>query len=235
MKKFLVLILGLLLMGSGAYFVVEGDLFMLNEVTIDTDLGIKESEILAYSQLSRRTNLLLMDAAESSRQLSTHPLIREATLTKDYPRGIRVSYTLREGLLAVFYKNKFIIVDDEATALYVNQNQEGLVGLYGLDIQGFNLGYPLNAKEAELLKSAIILVRMLQISDFPFDPSLHIEKGHLYLQISRDYKVNFGNGENPEERFNTFNTIYRELSKDGVNHGIIDVSIDGAPVFRPFN
>ncbi len=235
MKKLLLLLPLLLLMGSGTYFVIEGDLFMLDRVVIETDLGLKESEILHYARLSRQTNLLFVDEASASDHLAGHPLIREATLEKVLPRSVRVSYTLREGLLAVFYASKFIVVDEEGTALYVNQNEEGLPGLYGLAIKGFNLGYPLQVEDPDLLESVVVLVKMIEISDFPFNPAFYIEKGQLFIRINEAYKVNFGDGSNPQDRFNTFNTIYNELSKDGVNHGIIDVSIDGAPVFRPFD
>ncbi len=47
--------------------------------------------------------------------------------------------------------------------------------------------------------------------------------------------VNFGLGENQEERFNSFVVIYRDLKNKEVDFGTIDISTDGHPVYKPFD
>ncbi|MCD6435059.1 MAG: hypothetical protein J7L15_01510, partial [Clostridiales bacterium] len=85
-----------------------------------------------------------------------------------------------------------------------------------------------------MMEALVMLVKLVNISDLNFIPSIYIKDNKIFLTINKNYVVNFGNGINIENRFNDFYNIYIDLSKSDVSRGTIDVSTDGLPIYKPF-
>lgn len=234
MKKVVLLVFILMMIGSGTFVFFESSYFQVQEVVILGDGSLVEYEILEYAQIKRTMNLVMIDTGLAQKNLSNHPMIKTATVEKRYPNQIIIDYTVREPILAVFYSNSFIAIDQNLVAMAVNQNESGLLAVYGLEIESFNLGKKIEFYNENLMDATIDLVKLIGISDLNFIPSIHIIENEVVLRIHEDFHVNFGNGKNIENRFNSFFNIYQELHKQQVNQGIIDVSTDGLATFKPF-
>ena len=234
MKKVIILIVVLMLLGSATYVVLESSYFHIKEIDIFGDSSISEYEILQYAKIKRNMNLLMLDVDISTINLEKHPMIKSAAIKKIYPTQVEIEYELREPIIAVYYSNSFIILDEDLTAIMVNQNEKGLLSIYGLNIENFNLGKKIDVVESNLILASIDIVKLINISNLNFIPSINIINNNIILNIHKDFNVNFGDGKNIEEKYNAFFNIYKELNKQEVNNGVIDVSIDGLPTFRPF-
>lgn len=234
MKKWLLAGLVLMMMGSGFFVFMESDYFKIDIIQIEGDPKVTEYEVLEYAHLDRSTNLLMVDPGEAASALEEHPWIREASIDKHYPDEVLIRYEIRQPLLSVEYAGSYILVDQELCAVEVARDPGGLLTVYGMHIENFNLGQTLSIHEEDLMDATVDLVRLLELSDLMFIPSLKVVGNRLTLRISDDYAVDFGDGQNIETRFNAFYTIYRELEADGVGHGVIDVSTDGLPTYKPF-
>ncbi|MBN2261022.1 MAG: FtsQ-type POTRA domain-containing protein [Clostridiales bacterium] len=235
MKKIVVLIIFLMLLGSISFFVFNSDYFKLKIVDIFGDQEISEFEILEYSKIKKNTNLLFIDVNMVKENLERHPMIKTATVEKIYPDRITIDYTVRKAILSIYYSNYFINIDQNHYALSANQNEAGLMAIYGLEVENFNLGNKIQVFNESIMESSIELVQLIKISDLNFLPSIQIEDNKILLKIYSDFYVNFGDGKNIENRFNAFYNIYLDLIKSDIAKGVIDVSTDGLPLYKPFN
>ena len=77
------------------------------------------------------------------------------------------------------------------------------------------------------------LISLLEQSEVKPNTLIRFEDRNITLDMD-SIKVKFGVGENIEGKFNDFVNIYETLKSDGVVTGVIDVSTDGLPVYRPF-
>ena len=234
MKKVIILIIVLMLLGSATYVVLESSYFYIKGIDIFGDSSISEYEILQYAKIKHNMNILMLDTDLSIVNLEKHPMIKSATIKKIYPTQVEIEYELREPIIAVYYSNSFIILDEDLTAIMVNQNEEGLLSIYGLNIENFNLGKKIDVLESSLILASIDIVKLINISGLNFIPSINIVNNNIILNIHKDFHVNFGDGKNIEERYNAFFNIYKKLHKEEVNNGVIDVSTDGLPTYKPF-
>lgn len=234
MKKVIILFVILMLLGSATYIMLESSYFQIRGIEIFGDDSISEYEILQYAKIKRNMNLLKLDSDLATISLEKHPMIKSARIEKIYPTQIEIEYELRKPIIAVYYSNSFIILDENLIAIMVNQNEEGLLSIYGLNIENFNLGKKIDVLENNLILASIDIVNLINISNLNFIPSINIVNSNIVLNIHKDFNVNFGDGKNIEDRYNAFFIIYKELHKQEVNNGVIDVSTDGLPTFKPF-
>ncbi len=235
MKKVIIIVIFLMVLGSGSYIFFQSNYFNIENIEIIGKEKLSEIEILKYAKVKRSMNLLLIDINEVEDNLEKHPMIYSASVEKIYPNRLSIAYTLRHPIVSIYYSNCFINIDKDLTALSVDQNEEGLMTVYGLDIENFNLGEKIKVCDEDLMESLVLLVELVEISDLNFTPSIHVENGDVFLIIHKDFIINFGNGDNIEKRFNAFYNIYIDLNKSDVSTGIIDVSTDGLPIYKPFN
>ncbi|MEA3422855.1 MAG: FtsQ-type POTRA domain-containing protein [Bacillota bacterium] len=235
MKKVIFITIFLMILGSGTYVFFHSDYFHIETIEIFGEDKLSEFEILKYAGVKRKMNLLLLDTNEVKKNLEKHPMIYSATIDKIYPNRLSISYNLREPIFSIYYSNCFISIDKELYALSVDQNEKGLMTVYGLDIENFNLGQKIKAYDESLVEALVLLVKLVKISDLNFIPSIHVENGDIFLIIYKDFIINFGNGDNIENRFNAFYNIYIDLNESDVSQGIIDVSTDGLPIYKPFD
>ncbi len=234
MKKLVILIIVLMMAGSGLFIYLESDFFKIEIINIEGDDVISDYEIMETAGIKKTMNLVMVDEALAEKKLEDHPMIKQATVEKFLPNRVEITYELREPILSIAYASNFIIIDDDLHAMRVCQDPQGLLTLYGIEVENFNLGHRIKMYDESLLLRAIDLVKLIEISDLNFIPSIHLLGKDIVVRIHEDYHVNFGDGKNVEERFNTFYTVYSELCELKVTEGVIDVSTEGLPTYRPF-
>jgi cell division protein FtsQ len=224
----------MMMIGSGVFVFFESDYFKIELIEIEGDEALSDYEIMETAGIKKTMNLVMVDEDLAEKKLEGHPMIREATVEKILPNRVEITFELREPILSIEYASNFIIIDDDLHAMRVCQDPQGLLTLYGVEVENFNLGHRIKMYDESLLLCAIDLVKLIDISDLNFIPSIHILGSDIVLRIHEDYHVNFGDGKNVEERFNAFYTVYSELCELKVTEGVIDVSTDGLPTYRPF-
>ena len=234
MKRVIIIVCVLLLAGAGTFMFFESSFFTIATIDIKGDSIINQDDVCAYAGITRESNLVLVDIGYAEEALEMHPLIKKATVEKHYPDGISITYDVRNPVLAISFAGTYIIADDEQYALSVENDAMGLMTIYGMSIETFNLGKSIKMNDSGRLEAIVDLVKLVEISNLNFSPSIHILGEDIVLRIREDYHVNFGDGRNIEDRFTAFINIYRNLEEQQVSKGIIDVSTDGLPTFKPF-
>lgn len=234
MKKLIFVVILLMMVGSGTFIFFESDYFKIESIEITGDDTLSDYEIQEYSGIRKTMNLVLVDEKTARDALEEHPMIKSAKVEKSYPNRIMIQYELREPVLAIAYAGNYIIIDEQWHAMKVRPDPGGLLTLYGIEVDNFNLGHRIAMADEDKMTCIVELVKLLELSDLNFIPSVHILGKEVVVRILDDFHVNFGDGHHMEDRFNTFYTIYRELMEEGVSTGVIDVSTDGLPTYRPF-
>lgn len=234
MKKWVILATLLVLAGSGTFLALDSDWLRVNAVEIVGEDALSEQEILETAGIARSMSMLELDVKKARERLLAHPRILDATIEKTWPDQVLIRYSIRIPLYSVAYAKRFILVDDTCRVVAVSQDPGGLMTVYGMDIAHFSLGEPLDVYDEQLLEAIEDLVRLVGMSDLNFIPSIHVEGGSIELWIHQEFKADFGDGDAMEEQFNAFYTIYRELAAASVSTGLIDVSTEGLPIYKPF-
>jgi len=234
MKKLIGFVCFLAILLSLYYVAYESSFFTIDDIQIKNDEKITEFDILKYSKIEMGMNILNIDIDYSVSQLVKHPFIKSASIEKTYPNKIKISYEIREPVLNIYHVNTFISIDEELMVVAISGNETGLITIFGVDIENFNLGSKIKAYNEQQLINIVDLVKLIQMSDLNFVPTLSIIDDEIFIIIRENFVANFGDGKNIEKKFNEFYTIYNKLNSENVNSGIIKVNTDGLPIYSPF-
>lgn len=148
----------------------------------------------------------------------------EEALKKNYRRLIRVENAEN---FRFFLTNQ---VHGDTTVSYTHL----IFLIEGFNVKSFNIGEQIKVKDFYVLQHAIELIHLLEKSHIEAKPILKYVNGSIELELNTAYKVKFGDGTNIERKFNNFVDIYDDLNSKQAISGVIDVSNEGLPSYRPF-
>ncbi len=230
-----ILTIGLLaaLILGGYFLYTETDLFRISSMEFNDHPNMDLYELQRYSGVSLGMPYFSVNTRVASVNLETHPYVKKAMVTKKFPGKLIFDIDYREHAFNVIYSDIILSLDDQLHVLKVLEVPEEGYTVEGFAFDSFSTGELIQVSRRYLLENIVLLIQLFEKSHIELTPEIFYEDEGISVRLN-EIKVKFGNGENIESKFNDFISIYDHLISEEITTGIIDVSSDGLPVYKPF-
>lgn len=232
-KRLLIVLIIIGMIGGGVYLYFNTNLLRIQNVLFNENPFVDLYDIQRYSGVSIGTPYFEVDPVEAANNLKTHPYIKDATAEKKFPGTIVFKVTYREHFFNIRYSDIVLSMDDQLHVLEVLATENDGYTVEGFAFESFSTGKVIDVTQLYILENIVDLINLLKQSHLTPNPLIVFENRNIVLTVETLH-VKFGVGENIEDKFNAFVNIYEALKADGITTGVIDVSSDGLPVYRPF-
>jgi cell division protein FtsQ len=233
LKKLLLFLILAGLLGGTYYVVFETDWLKVRTINYNPNEALDIYELQRYSGIHYGDSMFALDLPQSEATLMTHPYVKSAVITKTFPATIDIAVEYREHFMSIQYSDIILSLDNTLQVLKVIDEAEEGFTVVGMPFNAFSTGKVIEVDAFYVLENIVSLVDLLKQTDLDVDNTITYEDNNIYINV-QSLKVNFGDGEHIESRFNKFINIYQSLTAEDIRTGIIDVSSDGLPVYRPF-
>ena len=232
-KRILIALVIIGVIAGGVYLYFNTDLLRIHEVYFNPNEHMDEYDILRYSGIQKGTPYFEINTDEAAKKLMTHPYVRYATATKQFPNAVTFEIVYRKHFFNIRYSDIVLSLDDQLHVLEVLAKENEGFTIEGFAFDSYSAGKVIDVQQLYVLENIVDLLKLIDESQLECDPLIVFKDRNIILSIGQ-LKVKFGVGENIESKFNAFINIYASLKQDEVTTGTIDVSSDGLPVYRPF-
>ncbi len=228
-----------ILWGAILAFIVSGTLFSpffrLRDVEVTLNPFSTKEELIESGQLKLDKTLVpFVNESQLIKHLKTHPYVKDAKIRKLLPNRLAFDIEYRKDAFAIPNAGYFIILDDQLQVLRVDQMSYDATILEGITFREFNIGEKIVVDQPRQLQQIVPLKELMSKSHIVFLPKIRMMDNDIYVDTKLGIQGAFGDGKHVEERFNHFAEIFDNLQTKGIHAGLIDVSNDGLPTYKPF-
>ncbi len=235
MKKLLIFLLFLVAFGLFAFIVYQGPLLRIQTIHFNKGYDIMDEEVLEiYSGVRVGELYYNVDVEAAKEGLMAHPFVRNVEVRKEFPSLVEFDIEYRAHFITLSYLDILLSVDEDMVVLGVLTKKLDGYSIVGLPIDGYSAGRSLSAQKLYVLQNVINFIKLFELSGIQPNEEVVFNDNSILFEID-GIMVNFGLGENQEKRFNNFVAIYEDLKSKDVHSGVIDISSDGHPVYKPFD
>lgn len=218
-----------------AVLIFKTPIFKIDSAAYNLSVNISEADIFKYGKIVRgETNLLFLNTDDFSLALKDHPYVKSASVRKKYPNKLDIDIVYKEPYAIVKYSDLYITIDKDLYVLSVDSAKADGFLIDGFVLESFVIGKEIEVESKLILRESLKLIELLEKSHIQFRPIINLIDNGIEIQLNDYYKVRFGRADGIERKFNDFVDIYENLQSKNIRSGIIDVSNDGLPLFRPF-
>lgn len=234
MLKF-ILTVGLLvaIIFGGYLLYTETDLFRISTIEFNENTNMDLYEVQRYSGVTLGMPYFTVNPRVASVNLESHPYVKMVKAHKSFPGKLIFEIEYREHAFNVIYSDIILSLDEQLHVLKVLDEPEEGYTVEGFAFDSFSTGELIQVSRRYLLENIVLLIQLFEKSHVELIPDIFYEDEGIAVRLN-EIKVKFGNGENIEDKFNDFISIYDYLEGEEITTGIIDVSSDGLPVYKPF-
>ncbi|MBN2897187.1 MAG: FtsQ-type POTRA domain-containing protein [Clostridia bacterium] len=229
------IILGGLAVIVAAYLIVfQTPWFIVDTLSYNQSMNISNHEIMEYTGLDQGINYFFVDVEGIQEKLLVHPYVKSAIVGKKLPNVLTIQFEYNDEFVAIVSSGMYLTMDDQLHVLKAEESVGDIFLIEGFHVKSFNIGEQIKVKDFEVLEHSVELIHLLEKSHIEAKPILKYVDGSIELELNSAYKVKFGDGSNIERKFNNFVDIYDDLNSKQAISGVIDVSNEGLPSYRPF-
>lgn len=218
----------------GGYWVyTQTNLFKITTIEFTKHPTMDLKQIAQYTGLEQGDFYLAVNSHQLEEKIRNHPFVKTVSVKKIFPNKVTFTMTYRTHAFSLYYSDIVLSLDESLTVLNVlDEPKEGYI-VEGFSFDSFSVGTPVKVAQKYVLQNIVLLIDLLNQSQLKANPTIVFNNDHIVLRVG-DVKGYFGLGENISKKFNDFLSIYDALQAEGIQSGVIDVSSEGLPVFRPF-
>ncbi len=230
----LVLILSILL-GLGYLTVFQTDWFLIKgfEVQANADRRPWIEENFKRYYVSRNTFLVSLE--EGADSLRADPSVRRVEIKRKLPGTLVYHIDYRIAVAGFEFEDITLMVDrDGYLVSTANERPKDVPLISGLKMDSFVTGKPVDTLQKQQLKVMLDLVTLLGSAGLEKECSMVMGEQTVLVTLKSGLCGRFWYRGSMEDSFNRFITVYNDQIKKGVTSGLIDVSSEGYPVYKPF-
>jgi len=221
-------------LGAGAYYLIfETDIFRLKTINYNAHEAMDIFDLERYSGVHYGDLLFEVDLEKAKKSLETHPYVRSVIMTKQYPSTLNMEITYRRHFMNIKYSDIILSLDNALQVLKVIDEEIEGYTVEGMPFNAFSTGKTIEVDAFYVLENIVQLIDLLNQTELTVDSTIHYKDNNVSIYCGA-MRIDFGDADHIASRFNKFINIYEALTVDEIKTGIIDVSSDGLPVYRPF-
>lgn len=210
-------------------------LFRLRTLEVNTNEFTTREELMTAGHLIfGKTNLPLLSEKGLEKKLMNHPYVKAVSIEKSYPSTLKLTIDYRVDSFAIPNAGYYILLDNELKVLRVDQMAYNATILEGITFKEFNIGEGISADQPYVLQRIVDLNNLMTNSHISFVKAISYDGKRILVKTKAGIEGDFGDGKNIAQRFNHFAEIFDNIQSKGISTGLIDVSSDGLPTYKPF-
>ncbi|WP_129596432.1 cell division protein FtsQ/DivIB [Anaerophilus nitritogenes] len=231
-KKLFSLIL--LLMGIVAFIVIfKTDVFTIKDVEVIGNKQISENAIISKSAITIGNHMLKEKLENVKINLYKDPYIKTVQIERKFPNKILIHITERKEEAVIPFMNEYLIIDEDGMVLRSSSQMENLKVIKGLTFSNFMAGSILKVKDKNQFKESLEIVRGLNRYNVTIQELDISNKKDIKIKITNDLICKIGKGDDLDYRLQALNEILKDLNKRQITRGVVDISHEGYPTYRP--
>ncbi|TCO79300.1 cell division protein FtsQ/DivIB [Marinisporobacter balticus] len=233
-KKNIFVCLMMLLIGVISFIIIfKTDVFTVKYVDILGNKNISKEELLADSGIVLGNHIFKEKVNNIQLNLYRNSYIKTVLVKRKLPNRIIIQVTERIEEAAIPFMNEFLMIDEEGMVLRSSASNELLKIIEGLECSNFMEGTILRAKDKDQLSKSLEIVRKINENEITIKELDITNKENIIIKLTDDLICKIGEGEIVEYELQILKQILEDLKKKNITRGIIDISNEGYPSYRP--
>ena len=228
----LIIILGALV----AFGFIGYKFFMVEKVTIKGNSYYSSEEIADLAAIPMNTHVFTLDKDKVKSNIEADPRVIVESIDYDFPNAITINVKERIPAAVVNSADGTIILSNDLTVIDIGTDDaEDVPELTGLAVESAELGSILEADDPYKVSMASEIVTAA-LHDGILDRYESIDlsdTNKVMIDSKAGFAINFGQGDNYEEKTGWISKMLDSLAKETVKTGTIDVSSGKFATFRP--
>ena len=221
--RLLLLIIAVLSLGVGGYFLSKSSLFDVDEIVIEGVSTELEGEVREAADINKGKPLLKVNSSSSSKRIEAIPWVREARISRSWGGTITIRVSTREPVAAFLSEEGWVVVDIEGRVL--DKEDELPYDLLPIEEEVGSLSIGEWAPEQVI---PLIQVAGTISTELTGDVSSIKGGNQIELLLFGGGKILFGDSSDIEEKALAAATILSQVDQSSVLH--IDVRAPLTPV-----
>jgi len=213
--------------------VFNTDFFLIKEIIVLNNYTVPDKDIIGYSGINKEQNIFKLNISVTSEKIEKHPYIKSVNIERKLPSKIIIDIVERNKVAALYYMGIYIIIDDEGYILKTASQVKDEIVIEGFNIENFIEGSKIDILENKELETTLVLCELIR-KDFKSINRIKYNNRIIEVYINDNYKVKFGIDGDIKSKYLNFIKIYNDLESKNIYNGIIDLSHNGYPIYRPF-
>ncbi len=230
----LTVILGAVL-GMGYLALFRTDWFIIKtfEVQANADRGEWIGENYKHYYASRNTFLVSLE--EGADSLRADPSVRSAEIRRKLPGSLVYHIDYRIPIAGFEFEDMTLMVDRDGYLVSTSREiPTDMPQVIGLKMDSFVTGKPVDTLQKQQLKVILDLVTLLGNASLEKECKMIMEDQTVLVTLKSGISGRFWYRGAIEDSFNRFMSVYNDQIRKGGTSGLIDVSSEGYPVYKPF-
>ncbi len=232
-KKNGIYILLLLLCSFSFIVIFKTDIFTVKHVNIYGIKALSREEILQCSTIGFGNNIFREKLKDIESNLLQHPYIKNVKAKRNFPDTITIQILERTETAAIPFMGKYLIIDDQGIVLKTDSSSKNLKVVCGLKFRNFMEGKVLNIKDKIQFDRTINIIKEINKHQIPVTKVDVVDRDRIVIQFSDFLKAELGECEHLDYKFMLLKKILENLVQQDITRGVIDISHEGYPSYRP--
>ncbi|SHJ13996.1 cell division protein FtsQ [Geosporobacter subterraneus DSM 17957] len=232
-RKKLILFVMLLCCIISFIIIFKTDFFCIKVIEIKGNVLLSQEDIVQASGITLGNQIYKEKIKDVKIGLSQHPYIKSVEVKRKLPNRISINIVEREEIAAIPFMGAYVFIDENGMILKSETHPENLKIIYGLEFDHFMEGEPLEVKDPQKLEKALEIIKSINQLGMPIK-NLDVNDPKNYtIKLTDTLLCRIGEGSNIDYRLSLLVKILQDLESKDITRGVIDISYDGNPTYRP--
>ncbi|WZL74741.1 FtsQ-type POTRA domain-containing protein [Clostridiaceae bacterium 35-E11] len=232
-KRAIVFLVMILICTISFIVIFKTDLFIVNQVVVIGNHLISKDEITKDSGIILGNHIFKEKISVIQSNLLKNPYIQTANVERKLPDKIVVHVVERKEEAAIPFMDEFLIIDKNGMVLKSVSTSGNLKVIRGLEFSNFMAGEILKVKDEKQLHRALKIVNGIYENQMTIVELDVTNKNDIIIRLTNVLICKIGNGKNLNYRLQVLQHILHDLSSKDISRGVIDISHEGYPSYRP--
>ena len=234
-KKNVHVIIVIMILISIVAFIVffKTDLFTVKYFEVYGNHKLQKSDIIEESGITIKNHILKEKIENVRKNLLSNPYIKDVVVKRKMPNKIIIQIDERIEEAAISFMDMYLIIDNEGTVLRSSLDSEMFKIISGIEFQQFIEGEKLNTKNEDEFNKALKIIKGMNSIGISIKEVNVSEKNNIMIKLTDDLICKIGSAENLDYRLIFTKNMLKDLEQREITRGIIDMSHNGYPTYRP--
>jgi cell division protein FtsQ len=232
-KKGIIFLIMILVCAVSFIIIFKTDIFKIKKVKVYGNTTLSKEEILGDSGIILGNHMFKEKLKDLETNVSKNPYVKTVKVERKLPDQMIIQIVEREEEAAIPFMNEFLIIDEDGMVLRSSTNNGNLKVIKGLEFTNFIEGTILVVKNKEQLGKALEIVRGINKYEMFIQELDVVNKKDIVIKFTDDLICKVGEGNNLDYRLRVLKKILKDLKQKKITRGVIDMSYEGDPSYRP--
>ncbi|QXM05821.1 cell division protein FtsQ/DivIB [Crassaminicella indica] len=232
-KKGIIFLIMILVSVVSFIIIFKTDIFKIKKIEVYGNTTISKEEIVAESGIILGNHILKESIKDIESNLYNNPYVKTADVKRKLPDRMVIQIVEREEEAAIPFMNEFLIIDEDGMVLRSSTSNGNLKIIKGLEFTNFIEGAILTVKDKSQLSKALEIVRGINKNQILIKELDVTNKKDIIIKFTDNLSCKIGEGNNLDYRLKVLKKILEDLNQKKIIRGVIDISHEGYPSYRP--